>query len=80
MKKIDQRVNIIPVISKADTIAKNELVKFKQKIMQDLIANQIKIYQFPIDDDTVVEINAGMNVIFKNELYSLLIIKIIIKF
>lgn len=61
MKKLDQRVNIIPVIAKADTIAKNELLKFKQKIMQDLMANQVKIYQFPIDDDAVVEINAGMN-------------------
>lgn len=61
MKKLDQRVNIIPIIAKADTIAKSELFKFKQKIMQDLIANQVKIYQFPIDDDAVVEINAGMN-------------------
>jgi septin family protein len=62
MKKLDQRVNIIPIIAKADTIAKNELVKFKQRVMQDLMANQVKIYQFPIDDDTVVELNAGMNV------------------
>ena len=62
MKCLDQRVNIIPVIGKADTIAKNELLKFKQNIMQDLIANQVKIYQFPIDDDSVVEINASMNV------------------
>ena len=61
MKKLDKLVNIIPVIAKADTIAKNELAKFKQKIMQDLIANQVKIYQFPIDDDTVMELNAGMN-------------------
>jgi septin 6/8/11 len=61
MKKLDKLVNIIPVIAKADTIAKNELAKFKQKIMQDLIANQVKIYQFPIDDDTVMELNASMN-------------------
>ncbi|CAF0777954.1 unnamed protein product [Brachionus calyciflorus] len=61
MKKIDQKVNIIPIIAKADTIAKNELLKFKQRIMQDLIANQVKIYQFPIDDETVVELNASMN-------------------
>jgi len=61
MKKLDQRCNVIPIIAKADTIAKNELVKFKQKIMQDLMQNQIKIYQFPIDDDAVVELNASMN-------------------
>ena len=61
MKKIDQRCNIIPIIAKADTIAKNELSKFKQNIMRDLISNQVKIYQFPIDDETVVETNAAMN-------------------
>lgn len=63
MKKIDHKCNIIPVIAKADTIAKNELTKFKQNIMRDLIANQVKIYQFPIDDDSVAEANAAMNVI-----------------
>ena len=61
MKKLDKLVNIIPIIAKADTIAKNELAKFKQKIMQDLIANQVRIYQFPIDDDSVVDLNASMN-------------------
>lgn len=29
MKKLDSKVNIIPVIAKADTISKNELLKFK---------------------------------------------------
>ncbi len=66
MKKLDQKVNLIPVIAKADTIAKSDLQKFKQRIMQDLIANQVKIYQFPVDDDSVVEINAGMNVTLNN--------------
>ena len=63
MKKLDKHVNIIPVIAKADTIAKNELAKFKENIMKDIIANKINIYKFPTDDDTVVELNKGMNVI-----------------
>ena len=29
MKKLDQKVNIIPIIAKADTINKTELAKFK---------------------------------------------------
>ena len=29
MKKLQSKVNIIPVIAKADTISKTELVKFK---------------------------------------------------
>ena len=62
MKKLDRHVNIIPIIAKADTIAKNELVKFKQNILRDIAAYNIKIYQFPVDDNAVVEINTGMNV------------------
>ena len=69
MKRLDKYVNIIPVIAKADTIAKNELAKFKQKIMQDIVANQIKIYQFPIDDESVVELNNGMNVCEKFKIF-----------
>ena len=62
MKKLDNYVNIIPVIAKADTIAKNELVKFKHKIMQDIDANQIKLYKFPVDEEeSVAELNAEMN-------------------
>lgn len=61
MKKLDKHVNIIPVIAKSDTIAKNELTKFKQNIMKDIKAHQINIYQFPIDDETVVELNTSMN-------------------
>lgn len=31
MKQLDKKVNVIPVIAKADTISKNELQKFKVK-------------------------------------------------
>lgn len=29
MKKLDTKVNVIPIIAKADTISKSELQKFK---------------------------------------------------
>jgi len=32
MKKLDSKVNIIPVIAKADTVTKTELQKFKSKV------------------------------------------------
>lgn len=64
MRKLDKHVNIIPVIAKADTIAKNELTRFKENIMRDIVANKINIYKFPMDDDVVVELNKGMNVRF----------------
>ncbi len=50
-------MNIIPVIGKADTINKAELSRFKAKIMAELKANGVSIYQFPTEDETVAEIN-----------------------
>ena len=32
MKQLDKRVNIIPIIAKADTISRNELKEFKQRV------------------------------------------------
>ncbi|XP_056667135.1 septin-8 isoform X4 [Monodelphis domestica] len=61
MKKLDSKVNIIPIIAKADTISKSELHKFKSKIMSELDQNGVQIYQFPTDDEAVAEINAVMN-------------------
>ncbi|XP_051514228.1 septin-8-B isoform X2 [Myxocyprinus asiaticus] len=61
MKKLDSKVNIIPIIAKADTISKSELQKFKIKIMSELVSNGVQIYQFPTDDEAVAEINSSMN-------------------
>jgi septin 6/8/11 len=61
MKKLDTKVNIIPVIAKADTITKTELQKFKSKIMNELTSNGVQIYQFPTDDETVADINSAAN-------------------
>lgn len=61
MKKLDSKVNIIPVISKADTISKAELNKFKVKLMSELVSNGVQIYQFPTDDETISKLNSSMN-------------------
>lgn len=61
MKKLDQKVNIIPIIAKADTISKAELQKFKVKIVEELKNNDVNIYEFPIDDESVSEVNSTMN-------------------
>ncbi|XP_013390378.1 septin-11 isoform X1 [Lingula anatina] len=61
MKKLDSKVNIIPIIAKADTITKSELQKFKAKLMSELMSNGVQIYQFPTDDETVAELNSSMN-------------------
>ncbi|XP_071600530.1 septin-10 isoform X6 [Heliangelus exortis] len=54
-------VNIIPIIGKADSISKTELQKFKNKIMSELIGNDVQIYQFPTDDETISKTNNIMN-------------------
>ncbi|RLW07740.1 hypothetical protein DV515_00003734 [Chloebia gouldiae] len=61
MRSLDSKVNIIPVIGKADSISKTELQEFKKKIMSELVSNGIRIYQFPTDDETVSEINTITN-------------------
>lgn len=61
MKKLDTKVNIIPIIAKADTISKSELQRFKGKIIQELSSNGVQIYQFPTDDETVSDVNVTMN-------------------
>jgi septin 6/8/11 len=55
------QVNIIPVIAKADTIARSELPQFKARITEELRANGVQIYQFPTDDETVADLNSKMN-------------------
>jgi len=51
MKRIHDKVNIIPVIGKADACTKEELVAFKQKIREQLEEFEISVYEFPRDDD-----------------------------
>ncbi|XP_054445632.1 septin-14 [Pteronotus mesoamericanus] len=61
LKSIDNKVNVIPLIAKADAISKNDLQKFKCTIMNELINNGIQIYQFPTDDESTAQMNSSMN-------------------
>lgn len=61
IKELEKKVNVIPIIAKADTISRAELAQFKARIMEELRTNGIKIYQFPMDDDTVADLNIKMN-------------------
>jgi len=33
MKELDKKVNIIPIIAKADTVSRPELLQFKKKVI-----------------------------------------------
>lgn len=45
MKHLSKRVNLIPVIAKSDTLTEDEIQAFKIKILDDIQANKIQIYQ-----------------------------------
>jgi len=47
MRRIHNKVNIIPVIGKADSCTPAEIEKFKTKILIQLEQHQIQIYSFP---------------------------------
>ncbi|KAJ1798529.1 Septin spn4 [Coemansia sp. RSA 2399] len=59
MKAIGARVNLIPVIAKADTLSPASLRQFKKRIMDVIDAQGIRIYQPPIEseDDSVTQRN-----------------------
>ncbi|WKX94743.1 hypothetical protein Q1695_011759 [Nippostrongylus brasiliensis] len=61
LRELAKRVNVIPVIAKSDTTCKDELTRFKNKIISELRSHKIEIYQFPTDDETVAQSNAEMN-------------------
>ncbi|KAH3902087.1 septin SPR28 SCDLUD_001900 [Saccharomycodes ludwigii] len=50
MKELGTRVNIIPVISKADLLTEEELKLNKTLILKDINANKISIYDFCDDE------------------------------
>lgn len=51
MKQLHDKVNIIPLIAKADTMTPDECQRFKQQIMKEIEDEQIRIYEFPECDD-----------------------------
>ncbi|CAG0879233.1 unnamed protein product [Cyprideis torosa] len=47
MKELHDKVNIIPIIAKADTLTPEEVADFKKEIMREIQAHKIRIYDFP---------------------------------
>ncbi|KAJ3343504.1 hypothetical protein HDU93_008163 [Gonapodya sp. JEL0774] len=51
MRKLGPKVNIIPVIAKADTLSPQELIDFKKRVVEDLSYYKIPTYSFPFDEE-----------------------------
>jgi len=47
LRRLQYKVNLIPVLAKADCLTKAEVKKKKEKIMKELTEAEIEIYQFP---------------------------------
>jgi len=51
MLNLHDKVNIIPIIAKADTLTPEECQQFKKNIQNDIVTHKIKTYEFPDYDD-----------------------------
>jgi septin 4 len=47
MRRLHKKVNIVIVITKADTLTQTEVKRLKSNIMRDIEANGIQLYKFP---------------------------------
>lgn len=47
MRQLHTKVNIVPVIAKADTLTKKEVLQLKKKILEEIEENGIRIYPLP---------------------------------
>jgi len=58
MRRLHTKVNLIPVIAKADTLTDEEILSFKQRILSDIAHHNIHIFQAPVYDNEDEEIIA----------------------
>lgn len=51
MKRLHDKVNIVPLIAKADTMTPEECRDFKKTVLNEIAQNKINIYDFPSSSD-----------------------------
>ncbi|KAL0951318.1 hypothetical protein HGRIS_008024 [Hohenbuehelia grisea] len=59
MRRLHTKVNLIPIIAKSDTMTDEEIVEFKERILNDIAHHNIHIFQAPTyeneDEETIAE-------------------------
>lgn len=63
MKKLHDRVNLIPIIAKADTMTLDEVKQFKANVLNIINENKLQIYEFPDIDDDDAETNRNNSIL-----------------
>ncbi|GKT93352.1 cell division control protein 3 [Colletotrichum tofieldiae] len=65
MRRLHTKVNLIPVIAKADTLTDEEIANFKSRILSDIKYHDIQIFEGPRyeldDEETIAENNEIMS-------------------
>jgi len=56
MKKLSDVVNVVPVIAKSDSLTVEEKEAFKDKIREELVYHNIRLYPFDTDEDDEEEV------------------------
>lgn len=51
MKLLHEKVNVLPIIAKSDTLTKHELESLKKTVLEEINQNKIKMYDFPECDE-----------------------------
>ncbi|XP_022242263.1 septin-7-like isoform X2 [Limulus polyphemus] len=51
MKRLHEKVNVVPLIAKADTMTPEECYQFKKIVLNEIAQNKIRIYEFPDCED-----------------------------
>jgi cell division control protein 11 len=64
MRRLSDRVNVIPVVGKADSLTPDEVAETKQLIREDIEHYRIPVYNFPydVDEDDEDTIEASVEV------------------
>ncbi|KAJ8092524.1 cell division control protein [Marasmius tenuissimus] len=62
MKKLAEVVNVVPVIAKADTLTFEEREAFKDRIREELVYNNIRLYPFDKEEDEEEEVQLNESV------------------
>jgi len=61
MKRLHDKVNVIPVLAKADTMTPDECTHFKKQVLNEIAQHKIKIYEFPdVDDEELRKAQRGL--------------------
>ena len=51
MKRVSRYTNVLPIISKADTLTREELSNFKKNILEDIQRYNVPVFKFEVDPD-----------------------------